>query len=1377
MFKVECEGCHAPYQVDERRVPPAGLKMRCPKCGTTFVVRKPDDEVSGVGPAPVLGTGASAPRPPLPSSSGGAKPAPPGPPPKGPPPVPRPGAPRMKQTMVGLGDAAALAAAAVAPKPPPAPRPAPPGPPPSRRMTAEFGAEIDDIDLAELPAPVPKPSARGRTATGLAPTAPPRFDDLTSAELDLNAAEAELPAPAPFGDLPMPAAGRADLPASIASKAELPSPVARGLDLPAPAAAGPAARAVDPLGFGEIDLPSPAAELPASGGGLGLPAPAAAVGLPAPAAGFDFPSPAGLGLPTPTGIGLPSRAAAGLPSPAAGLPTPAAAGLPSFSAGLPVRSTTSEAAIGFGEIDLPLVGAGEGAPPPAPAAPPFDSFRPPAPPAGGLAHGAASDLPPALGGGIPAPPPSAFDFDFDAPPPPPLGAASTVGDSRPPPSFGSQPPPAFGAASLPPGPAGDPFALPAEPPPPSTDASSAFGAPSDAPPRPHASSPPAAPEAAAAITRQAGGGTAFGEVDLGGGGGDDDMEFGAIPQEKDGPADVAAPSAPSMPAPDVAPALKAPAVRPAVVELPKKTSRRTQAIGAVVALALIGGGALEFTAFGAFGRHAIMDAVNKDRYAAILASSIDGGHKALGADTFSEAKKTLAAIDAAHASTPRVHGLLAYAAFAGYATELRFGRDAAMDAHAKQQLSEVPADETNRPVELARSAQAAVSSQLPRARQLVDAIVRRDPHDIDAAVLAGEIELLAKDNAKAVEAWKRAVQIDHGSPRTLFGLARALLASGDEKGALEQADAVLKLSPNHVGARILYARAIWAAKGDEATAMKMLGAIIAPGPVLDAASPSERVDALTQLGRLHIARSRITEAERVLGDALKLDPKAGAALAGLGEVYYREGRFTDALARFEAGIQADPDGVSAKIGAAKTKIALERLQDAKDMLKKLRDARPNDVEVAFWLGRAEELLGDKTAAEAEYAEAIKVGGSRPEVVEPYVALSQLLAATGRAADAEAKLAEARQKLPDSAAIHKALGDVDLTAGRYDDAKNEFELARKLDPGDLAAVFKLGVTLRHMKKFDEASAMFDAVGTADKDYPGLPLERGLLYEASDRTRDALEFYRQALAKAPDDPDMMLRVGSALVAAGQAEQAEEMLKKVLAKRPNSAEANHYLGRALLLRGANLAEALRYLSRAIDIDPNRAEYYLYRGWAANDAGQPGVAQESLTKALELDKSLADAYWQMGVLLRKQGAVVDAVRDLQMALKLRPSRFEAYATLAECYEDQVNFAAAQAAWQKALAGDPNRPYWHYRLGKLLGTRGLGELQAAVKQEEEKPQKEAWLSQAYFELAEAEYAAGRRGEAKEHYLRFLNVGRQDSPYRADAIKKLSSMGVRYDQL
>src|SRR5580698_7003115 len=82
MLKVECEACKAPYQVDERRVPPSGLKMRCPKCGHSFVVAHPNAP-GGAAPSPDAQRGPPRPGPP--------------------PPRPRSPADPMKRTMVGVG--------------------------------------------------------------------------------------------------------------------------------------------------------------------------------------------------------------------------------------------------------------------------------------------------------------------------------------------------------------------------------------------------------------------------------------------------------------------------------------------------------------------------------------------------------------------------------------------------------------------------------------------------------------------------------------------------------------------------------------------------------------------------------------------------------------------------------------------------------------------------------------------------------------------------------------------------------------------------------------------------------------------------------------------------------------------------------------------------------------------------------------------------------------------------------------------------------------------------------------------------------------------------------------------------------------------------
>jgi tetratricopeptide (TPR) repeat protein len=922
--------------------------------------------------------------------------------------------------------------------------------------------------------------------------------------------------------------------------------------------------------------------------------------------------------------------------------------------------------------------------------------------------------------------------------------------------------------------------------------------------------PPApALEAKGAVTRQGGGGTAFGELSLG----DDDLEvasLGSVPSlgEPSHPPAPPAPLAPSAPPARSAPPpfeddmefggipqaserssavpKLAPVPSPVKVSRPpsrrpsaapaKKPSYKGRIIAGLVALLVIGGASLEvLTPFGAFGRHVLLDWLNADKFAAEQAGAIDAARRLLASDTFPDAKRAIDLVDAAQAKSPRVGGLLAYGAFVGYYAELRYGRGPNIDAHAKQELAQIPPEKSPAYAELSRAAQAAVESQLPRAKQVLESLAQRDKQDVDVAMLAGEVELLLKDAQKALDDFSRAASLDGGAPRSAFGIARANAALGNDAAAVAQAKKVLTASPKHVGARLLIARSLWAQSRDEAGATSILSEIMAPGPTRDSASPVELVDALAAIARVHMARSRMTQAEHALDEALKIDPKAGPALAGMGEVLYRQGRFTDALARFEAGIQADPEGSAAKIGAAKTKIALERLQEAKEQLKKLRDARPSDFEAAIWFGRVEDALGDKAAAERSYGEAISIGGKQAETIEAYAALAQLLASEGRPADAQAKLAEARKVLPTSAALYRALGDVDLWAGRYEEARDEYQAALKADADDLAARFNLGVTYRHMGKFAEAQGELEKVASLDKEYPGLALERGLLYESSNRTKEALEFYQQALAKAPDDPDLMLRVGSAEVVSGQASQAEEILRKVVSKRPNSAEVNHYLGRALLLKGTNLAEALRYLKRAVDIDANRAEYHLYVGWAANEAGQPAVAQEELAKALELDKGLADAYWQLGVMLRKQGAVIDAMKNLQKALELRPTRFEAYATLAECLEDENKPADAIAAWRKAIASDGSRAEWHYRLGKLLGRAGESELQKAVALCESSETRPGWLAQAYFELAEGERSSGRAADAIQHYKRFLALAKVDSPYRNEALRDLKSLGATYD--
>ena len=62
-MKISCPKCPAVYELDESRIPAAGLSIKCPKCQTPFTVAKPKSAGAG-GPVP------------LPSTGGATKPAP-----------------------------------------------------------------------------------------------------------------------------------------------------------------------------------------------------------------------------------------------------------------------------------------------------------------------------------------------------------------------------------------------------------------------------------------------------------------------------------------------------------------------------------------------------------------------------------------------------------------------------------------------------------------------------------------------------------------------------------------------------------------------------------------------------------------------------------------------------------------------------------------------------------------------------------------------------------------------------------------------------------------------------------------------------------------------------------------------------------------------------------------------------------------------------------------------------------------------------------------------------------------------------------------------------------------------------------------------------
>ena len=1280
MVKVACPGCQAPYEIDERRIPPSGLKMRCPKCGTSVPVARP----GGEAPA------AFAPPPPAPPQAAAPPPAP------------------------AAGGFGALD--------------------PFGEVDLDGGFELDDGDV------------------------------------EGDSGSIDLPEPVATGgvDLPMTVGQRAAAPAAFAPPAPPPRRAAGG-------------------GFGEIDLMGDLGGSPdSSGGEVGLPAvgpapaPFGAIDLPStrPLAPGTFGAPPGSGSPagfqssgapqgaddlpmlsaTPQGQpGFPARVPpppprptgqAGLPSPSfqqAGLPMAGGnqAGLPSFgghNAGLPSPGGHAGLPAAGGQASgLPAIGGGL----PALGAGGLPALGGHLPTVGGQLPAVGGQMP-QLGGSLPQ-----VGGMF----PSVGGTFPSVGGQMPMPSAGGMPVhqnaafPSLGG-SLPMG----------------VDSSPMLGGslPSAAGPGLPSYSPGGLPEVSRsglpALQAQGDSGDSPGTMIMVGAEG---MELPPLPQGS--VANVT--STGGRPRPKLA--------DPFEFEAPPKKSKVKYVAGVLTVLALAGALLSFMPRVGPFGAWMISDSLNAKKYDAALATLRKECQAALDGDTYGAATQSVAKADAAHMAAPRHDDTAAYEAFLIYEKSLRFGRDAGAEIKAKSLLDGIDPKKNSDLVAMAKAAAAAIAGQADQAKTQSQAVASKMPNDPDAMVLSGEVLIFAKAADKAIDVFTKAVTA-HKSPRTLFGLARAQMTSGKLSEAEATAKSVIEMAPKHVGARIMLASIASDTQTREGEALEFLEKVVNDQSIRSGASDADLVDAYTQLGRLHLAASRLTQAEESFAAALKLNPQAIAGLIGNGELFYRSGRYSEAESRFSAARAADDASIEAKIGVAKTLVALERAKEAKDILKQLLAANPKESRAQYWLGRVDEALGNRKDAQADYEQAITLATKAEVGVPAYVALSHLLASLDKADEASKKLTEAAEKYPNSAELLKARGDIALQTGKFDEAREQYEEALKRSANDLGIKFQLAVTLRKMRAYSEAAAVLDQIAKDDKEYPGLATERGLYFEETGQREQAIAMYAEALKKAPKDIDLKLRIGSTQVVSGHSKDALPILKDVLSERPNSPEANHFYGRAILLNEGNTSDAINYLQKAIDGDPNKAEYHLYVGWAANQSGDQPRASKELTRAIELDGSLADAYWQQGVLLQKQGASREAIKQLLIALDKKPSLSDAYATLGLCFQDESDWGKAEESWKRAIAGNPDVADWHYQLGRIYDRKNAAgdekaELEAAVKAAAKRDTAPGWLADAHFRLGEA-YRGTDKAKAIEHYEEFKKLAPKDSAYLKDADAALAQL-------
>ncbi len=151
-------------------------------------------------------------------------------------------------------------------------------------------------------------------------------------------------------------------------------------------------------------------------------------------------------------------------------------------------------------------------------------------------------------------------------------------------------------------------------------------------------------------------------------------------------------------------------------------------------------------------------------------------------------------------------------------------------------------------------------------------------------------------------------------------------------------------------------------------------------------------------------------------------------------------------------------------------------------------------------------------------------------------------------------------------------------------------------------------------------------------------------------------------------------------GNLGQAELLFNQVLGADKQRFDALHMLG-ILQSRRRNYAEAVRLITRAIEVQPQSPQAHAELGRVQSEMGDPQQASESYLRSLALDPDYTVALAGYGVVLRDSGRPGEALAHCDKALALAPEHPEALRCRAAALADLARHDEALAAYDKAVA------------------------------------------------------------------------------------------------
>jgi tetratricopeptide (TPR) repeat protein/SAM-dependent methyltransferase len=192
---------------------------------------------------------------------------------------------------------------------------------------------------------------------------------------------------------------------------------------------------------------------------------------------------------------------------------------------------------------------------------------------------------------------------------------------------------------------------------------------------------------------------------------------------------------------------------------------------------------------------------------------------------------------------------------------------------------------------------------------------------------------------------------------------------------------------------------------------------------------------------------------------------SAVALIDEGNALEGQGRIAEAMARYDAAVQADPRFARAHLNRGNI-LAGTQFDEARGAYELAISCDPHYAAAYFNLGNLNYRAGELELALRHYQLAI---GIRPDFADAFVAMANALDSLGRTAEAAESYERALIINPGYAEVHFNLGLLATAQGRHEDAVKNLRRALEIRPDYPRAHYSLGIVLNSFDQLDVAEA--------------------------------------------------------------------------------------------------------------------------------------------------------------------------------------------------------------------------------------------------------------------------------------------------------------------